>query len=112
MSTEHLVLPITGMTCANCAVTIERSLKRVGGVQSATVNLASERATFAFDTSQVKAVDPEKFSPSNQTLIGVQSGFGLPQTVKTGPTTLCLRTSATMYFGNRVSLMRRWLRVG
>ena len=57
MSTEHLVLPITGMTCANCAVTIERSLKRVGGVQSATVNLASERATFAFDTSQVKAVD-------------------------------------------------------
>lgn len=57
MATEHLVLPITGMTCANCAVTIERSLKRVDGVQSATVNLASERATFAFDGSQVQAVD-------------------------------------------------------
>ena len=57
MATEHLVLPITGMTCANCAVTIERSLKRVDGVQSATVNLASERATFAFDGRQVHAVD-------------------------------------------------------
>ena len=57
MATEHLVLPITGMTCANCAVTIERSFKRVDGVQSATVNLASERATFAFDGRQVQAVD-------------------------------------------------------
>ena len=57
MATEHLVLPITGMTCANCAVTIERSLKRVSGVQSATVNLASERATCAFDGNQVRAAD-------------------------------------------------------
>ena len=57
MAIEHLVLPITGLTCANCAVTIERSLKRVDGVQSATVNLASERATFAFDGQQVQVVD-------------------------------------------------------
>ena len=57
MATEHLVLPITGMTCANCAVTIERSLKRVSGVQSASVNLASERATCAFDGNQVRAAD-------------------------------------------------------
>src|SRR4029453_12403523 len=38
-------LAITGMTCAGCAATIERALRsKVPGVQSATVNLATERA--------------------------------------------------------------------
>jgi Cu+-exporting ATPase len=43
-------LAITGMTCANCASTIERALQRkVPGVQSATVNLATERASVEYD---------------------------------------------------------------
>jgi Cu+-exporting ATPase len=38
-------LPITGMTCANCAATVERTLrKRVPGVVKASVNFATERA--------------------------------------------------------------------
>ncbi|SEJ52347.1 cation-translocating P-type ATPase [Pseudomonas sp. NFR16] len=37
-------LPITGMTCASCAGRVERALRKVPGVQSATVNLANERA--------------------------------------------------------------------
>jgi len=53
MPTEHMTLPVTGMTCANCVATIERNLKRLPGVQSAEVNLASERATVAFDPSLV-----------------------------------------------------------
>ena len=37
-------LPVTGMSCANCAANIERTLnKKVEGVVSATVNFASER---------------------------------------------------------------------
>jgi len=37
--------PITGMTCANCAMTIERTLsKKVPGVVKASVNFATERA--------------------------------------------------------------------
>ncbi|MGA9396636.1 MAG: heavy metal translocating P-type ATPase, partial [Anaerolineaceae bacterium] len=43
------ILPITGMTCANCVATVERSLKNQPGVESATVNLSSERATVAYD---------------------------------------------------------------
>jgi len=40
-----ITLPITGMTCANCAMTIERTLKKkVPGVVNASVNFASERA--------------------------------------------------------------------
>ncbi len=47
------VLPIAGMTCANCATRIERGLRRTSGVVEASVNLASERATVAFDPVRV-----------------------------------------------------------
>ena len=50
---KHLTLPVTGMTCANCVATIERSLKRQPGVQDAVVNLSSERATVIFDPTLV-----------------------------------------------------------
>ncbi len=46
---RQIVLPVTGMTCANCVATIERNLKKENGVQSALVNLSSERATVEFD---------------------------------------------------------------
>ena len=46
---EQITLPITGMTCANCVATVERNLKKEKGVQAATVNLSSERATVEFD---------------------------------------------------------------
>jgi Cu+-exporting ATPase len=46
---KQIILPVTGMTCANCVTTIERNLKKVNGVQSALVNLSSERATVTFD---------------------------------------------------------------
>ena len=51
--TQQLTLPITGMTCANCVATVERNLKKVDGVQNATVNLSSERATVEFDPALV-----------------------------------------------------------
>ncbi len=47
--TKQVTLPVTGMTCANCVATVERNLKKVDGVQSAMVNLSSERATVEFD---------------------------------------------------------------
>jgi Cu+-exporting ATPase len=45
---KQVTLSITGMTCANCAATIERTLKRTDGVVSANVNFATERATVEF----------------------------------------------------------------
>jgi Cu+-exporting ATPase len=42
-------LPVTGMTCANCARAIERALKRTDGVTSAAVNYAAESAQIEFD---------------------------------------------------------------
>ncbi|WP_027014153.1 heavy metal translocating P-type ATPase [Comamonas composti] len=37
-------LVVQGMTCASCVGRVERALKKVAGVQSASVNLATERA--------------------------------------------------------------------
>jgi Cu+-exporting ATPase len=51
--TKQLTLPVTGMTCANCVATIERNLKKMDGVQSAVVNLSSERATVDFDPAKL-----------------------------------------------------------
>ena len=46
-------LPITGMTCANCALTVERTLRKTTGVSEASVNFATERATVRFDAEAV-----------------------------------------------------------
>lgn len=46
---RQATLPITGMTCANCVATVERNLKKVDGVSSASVNLTTERATVEFN---------------------------------------------------------------
>lgn len=48
---KQVTLPITGMTCANCVATVERNIKKVDGVQVASVNLSSERATVEYNPS-------------------------------------------------------------
>jgi Cu+-exporting ATPase len=50
------VLDIEGMTCASCAVRIERGLQKLAGVREAAVNLASERATITYDPEQIDLV--------------------------------------------------------
>ncbi|HHT25628.1 MAG TPA: copper-translocating P-type ATPase [Firmicutes bacterium] len=42
---QQLTLSIQGMTCAACVARVEKSLAKVPGVSSATVNLTTERAT-------------------------------------------------------------------
>ena len=47
-SVTRLSLPVEGMTCASCVGRVERALKAVPGVQTAAVNLATERADITF----------------------------------------------------------------
>ena len=48
---ESVDMPITGMTCAACANRIEKTLSKQPGVNQASVNFATERATVSFDPS-------------------------------------------------------------
>jgi len=60
VATAHVKLPIKGMTCANCAQTIERALNRLGGVVKAKVNFASERTTVEYVPALVSLEEIKK----------------------------------------------------
>jgi Cu+-exporting ATPase len=49
---SRAVLDLEGMTCASCAMRIEKGLKKVPGVKDASVNLATEQATVSYDPVQ------------------------------------------------------------
>jgi len=58
VATAKVELPLTGMTCTNCAATIERTLnKKVPGITNATVNYATEKATIEFIPGMVTRAD-------------------------------------------------------
>jgi Cu+-exporting ATPase len=57
MTSLKLNLPITGMTCANCAMNIERNVAKLNGVDGVSVNFASEHASLQFDPKQVSLKD-------------------------------------------------------
>src|ERR1019366_8682556 len=74
---ERVDLPVSGMTCAACARTIERTLANTPGVRRANVNLATNTATVEFDPGIVQVRDfvsaieelgygvPEKAAPAD-----------------------------------------------
>ncbi len=53
---QEITLDLFGMTCANCALRIEKGLRKVAGVEDARVNFARETAYVRFD----KQVKPEE----------------------------------------------------
>ncbi len=53
MPLETLDLPVGGMTCGNCARSVERKLSGVPGVTKATVNLEGARASVEYDPTLV-----------------------------------------------------------
>ena len=53
MNKNSISLDILNMTCASCARTAERTLQRTEGVESANVNIATERASVTFDPTLV-----------------------------------------------------------
>jgi P-type Cu+ transporter len=48
-----VTMPVTGMTCANCTVPIERNVRKLPGVNEANVNLVREKLTVAFEPGQL-----------------------------------------------------------
>jgi len=57
---QKTILKISGMHCASCAVTIERALKKEGGVRSVNVNFATEKAYLEFDSVEISIARIQK----------------------------------------------------
>ncbi|MBM7649791.1 Cu+-exporting ATPase [Bacillus ectoiniformans] len=57
---KEATLPITGMTCSACAVRIEKGMKKMDGVEDASVNFALERTSIKYDPNQVSIADVKK----------------------------------------------------
>lgn len=53
-------LKINGMTCASCAKAVEKSVSKVNGVESASVNFATEKLNVKFDESSASMDDIKK----------------------------------------------------
>jgi Cu+-exporting ATPase len=54
---QTVTIPIGGMTCAACAQRIEKALGKRPGVDSVSVNLATEKATVTYQPQQVRLSD-------------------------------------------------------
>jgi copper chaperone CopZ len=54
MAVETLNLSVRGMTCANCARSVERKLRGVPGVTKTSVSLEAASATVEYDTALAK----------------------------------------------------------
>lgn len=70
MSIETLHLPVHGMTCGNCARSVERKLAGTAGVTKAVVDLNGAEATVEYDAGEVK---PESLAESVR-----QLGYEVP----------------------------------
>jgi Cu+-exporting ATPase len=68
MAKVKIILPIKGMTCASCVRRVEKAIQAVDGVLTATVNLATEKATLDYESSKtntkeiVEAVEEAGYS--------------------------------------------------
>jgi copper chaperone CopZ len=70
MATETLKMTVHGMTCGNCARSVERKLTATPGVSKATVDLLNQNAIIDYDATAVK---PEALAAAVR-----QLGFEVP----------------------------------
>lgn len=54
---KKMTLPVQGMTCATCALTVEKAVGKLVGVEEASVNLATEKLSVSFDENLLSLSD-------------------------------------------------------
>jgi Cu+-exporting ATPase len=53
-ASQNVTIPIGGMTCAACSQRVEKVVRKLPGVESASVNLATEKATVSYRPEEVR----------------------------------------------------------
>lgn len=51
---KKIDMKVGGMTCASCSKAVERVVKKLDGVESVSVNIATEKASINYDSSKVR----------------------------------------------------------
>jgi len=54
---KKTTMPVSGMTCVNCALRIESNLRSLAGVKDAAVDFAGEKLTISFDPALLSETD-------------------------------------------------------
>ena len=54
MATDSIQLTVNGMTCNNCARSVERKLTSLPGVSKVSVDLGNAKAAVEYDSAMVK----------------------------------------------------------
>jgi Cu+-exporting ATPase len=71
-------LSIGGMTCAVCAQRVEKSIIKLDGIESASVNIATEKATVSFDGNKIRlsaireAIEKAGYTVIDSSMVGAQ----------------------------------------
>lgn len=60
MNSQKITLNIIGMHCASCSANVEKTVSKLKGVESANVNIATNKGTFSYDPDIVKLSDIKK----------------------------------------------------
>lgn len=53
-SIKDIIIPISGMTCASCANSVEKAIRKLPGIQEVSVNFASEKAKVIYNAAEVR----------------------------------------------------------
>ncbi len=59
-SSNKIIIPIGGMTCASCASSVEKVVKQLDGIDSVKVNIATEKANISYDQNIVQLAEIKK----------------------------------------------------
>src|ERR1035437_3166669 len=82
---ESKTFKIKGMHCASCASIIEKTLKKIEGVESIEVNPGTEKAKISFDSSKTDAeILSKKIEPLGYSLDLIEDKMLMPEAKEMG----------------------------
>lgn len=51
---NKVTIPVSGMTCASCVANVDKSIRKLDGIENTNVNITTEKATVIYDPSRTR----------------------------------------------------------